>query len=99
MLKNYYFKPLNRIVDINEMLNRAHRVRTFGGENYINHQNGLFFRTDGKKQLTLSDIYPIAKSVYTTDRRCFGRRRKLNAPLIAGAMFRKKDNSNSRKAS
>ena len=86
---NLRFVFTHNVLSPLELLNRAHRVRTVGGDNYINAQNGLFFSSDGKDTLTLDQIYPIIVSAFTTDRRCFAKRRTLSSPLIKGVMKRK----------
>ncbi|MBD5430496.1 hypothetical protein [Lactobacillus sp.] len=84
-----FFKTTNHVVSEQELLNRAHRVRTFEGTNYINHQNGLFFSVDGKNKLSLFEIYPSVMSAYDTNRRIFAKRKKSNRPLLSGFTIRK----------
>lgn len=84
-----YFKPTNHVISNAELFNRAHRVKTFSGQIFVNHQNGLFYATSGNQKLTLEAIYPLVAKVFTTDRRLIGRRRKIGSPLIAGHEMRK----------
>ena len=84
-----FFKTTNHVVNEQELLNRAHRVRTFDGTNYINHQNGLFFSANGKSKMTLFEIYPLVMSASATNRHVFAKRKKPSRPLLGGFMIHK----------
>lgn len=88
-VRHTFFKAVNHVVNEQELLNRAHRVRTSDGVNFINHQNGLFFSVKGDKKLSLHDIYPITMTAFTTNRRMFAKRKRINAPLLAGVVIKK----------
>lgn len=88
-ISHTFFKVTNHVVNEQELLSRAHRVRTADGSNFINHQNGLFFSVKGDKKLSLHDIYPIITTAFTTNRRMFAKRKHINAPLLAGVVIKK----------
>lgn len=88
--KATFFKTYNRVVSPQEVLNRAHRVKTVRGETLINHMNGYFFTVDGKKHLSLTEIYPFIKKAYATNRREFAQRKDVSKPLMAGVVLHKK---------
>lgn len=81
-----FFKTKNHVVDEQELLNRAYRVRISTGDSYINHQNGLFFTVKGDHSMSLHAIYPLVTSAWTLNRRLFAKRKKLNRPLLAGVV-------------
>lgn len=87
--KSYYFCYTNKVVTPQELLNRSHQVRTIGGDSYINHLNGLFVSDKRLDSLTLSQIYPLVVKAYSTDRKCFAKRRRTNQPLLRGYIKRK----------
>lgn len=87
--KATFFKTYNRRVSPVEILNRAHRVKTMQGETLINHMNGYFFTVDGKKRLSLTDIYPFISKAYATNRREFAERKDVSKPLMAGVVLHK----------
>lgn len=87
--KSTYFKADHRVVDASEILSRAHQVRLFDGTTFINHQNGLFFSTNGNEKMPLDKIYPLIRTCYLTNRLIFARRRRYNAQLLAGHIVKK----------
>lgn len=84
-----YFKATNHIISEAELFNKAHKVRTFGGDIYINHQNGTFVEIGGRHTMNLSEIYPLISKVFATDRRLIGKRRNIESSLKAGHEVRK----------
>ena len=86
---NLHFVYTHNVLSPQELLNRSHRVRTIGGDNYINHLNGLFIQTNGKSSLSLDQIYPLTTAVYATNRQCIAKRKNISSPLIKGRMVRK----------
>lgn len=87
--KATFFKTYNRRVSPQEVLNRAHRVKTMRGETLINHMNGFFFSVDGRKKLSLTEIYPFIRKAYSTNRREFAERKDVSKPLMAGVVLHK----------